>query len=216
MPAVKFDAQCNEACRNNNAAVIEKNEDQPTLGGNVAKYTELSGQDKSAGCSEFTMVKFTGTTGEQFIALQLALDFEGMNEGSKDKLAPADPSKAPESDIAAAGEAAASTNAMDAGNQPVAQPNGMDTDPVAQPNSMGDAEESKATTAAAPKEAAKPAATDNKKKTTDKKTAAATKPGYSPVLDEELTMIGCSNKAHKKTTNVIQVLYVKNAVNAMV
>ena len=73
---VKFDEQANQACRQNNAEVIDKNEETPTLGGNITKYSELSGGDKSATCSEYTMVKFTGTTGEEFVALQLALDFE--------------------------------------------------------------------------------------------------------------------------------------------
>ena len=80
---VRFDAQANDAAQQNNAAVIEKNEDKPTKGGNIAKYTEISGGDKTSTCKEFTMVQFEGSTGEEFVALQLALDFEGMNEGAK-------------------------------------------------------------------------------------------------------------------------------------
>ena len=45
--------------------------------------------------------------------------------------------------------------------------------------------------------------------------AAPTKPAYSPILDEAVNMVGICNKAHKKTINVIQVLYCKASTNAM-
>ena len=101
---VRFDQQANQACRDNNAAVIEKDEQNPTLGGNIAKFTELSGQDKSAVCSEFTMLKFPGSTGDEFVALQLALDFEGLNSGAKKDGAEASATAAakPATDAAAA------------------------------------------------------------------------------------------------------------------
>ena len=79
------------------------------------------------------------------------------------------------------------------------------------PDKEVNAEQPKDTTSAA-----KPAATDAKDKNAAKKPAANAKPGYSPILDAEIEMIGVSNKAHKKTRNVIQVLYVKAGGNAMV
>ena len=155
--------------------------------------------------------------------MQLALDFEGLNDGVKDKTAPANPDAV---DIGDAAGATTGANAMDAdaANPVVAQPNGMDTDAVAQPNGMDTdavtqpmpAEESKEPSAA-PKEAPKPAAKDAKDAKKDKKAATAkAPPAYTPILDENLSMVGVCNKAHKKTQNIIQVLYVKNAVNAMV
>ena len=212
LAAIKFDATCTQACRDNNKVATEANSETPALGGNAAKYGEILGEDKTAACSEFTMVKFQGSTGDQFVALQLALDFEGLNEGTKDKMAPADPSAAPVSDLAGTDSA----NAMDA--DAVAVPNGMDTDAVAaQPNGMDTdavaqpAEENKeAAATAAPKDTKK---ADAKKKPAEKVAAPA---GYLPILDKELTMMGVSNKAHQKTINIIQVLYVKSAVNAMV
>jgi len=42
----------------NNAEIIEKDEEVPTLGGNIAKFSEISGSDKSGSCSEYTMVKY--------------------------------------------------------------------------------------------------------------------------------------------------------------
>ena len=83
LPQVKFDETANQAVRQNNAAVIERNEDAPTKGGNIAKYTELSGSDKTGSCSEFTMIKYQGTTGDDFVALQLALDFEDFDAANK-------------------------------------------------------------------------------------------------------------------------------------
>jgi hypothetical protein len=37
----------------------------------------------------------------------------------------------------------------------------------------------------------------------------------SPVLNKDTTKVGISNKAHKKTKNLIQVLYIKMTVNAL-
>ena len=79
---VKIDVTCNDACRQNNATVVEKGEVAPTKGGNIAKYSELSGGDKAPFAFEFTFAQFEGTRGEEFVALQMALDFEGMNEST--------------------------------------------------------------------------------------------------------------------------------------
>ncbi len=37
----------------------------------------------------------------------------------------------------------------------------------------------------------------------------------SPLLDPDTKKVGISNKAHPKTVNLIQILYLKAAVNAM-
>ena len=190
--SVKFDAQANEACHANNQAVIDKEEETPTKGGNIAKYSELSGGDKSSSCHEFTMVKYTGSTGEDFVALQLAVDFEGMNEGVKQPEAPVTET-APAAEI----NADAGANAMDGG----APTDGTAAADAGAAPDKSTGEEAKKETAAAAK---KPAA------------AAPAAPGYSPILDSEVTMIGVSNKSHKKTINLIQVLYCSPAGNAMV
>jgi len=41
------------------------------------------------------------------------------------------------------------------------------------------------------------------------------KPDRTPVLDKEVCKVGISNKAHPKTKNLIQILYVKSTVNVM-
>ena len=187
--------------------MIEKNEEAPTLGGNITKYSELTGGDKSASCSEYTMVKFTGCTGEEFVALQLALDFEDFKgtqakKEEEGKAATEAANKLDEAKPAAAAsdepDAAAVANTLDYGGVP---------NPTSPP----------ATSAPDKGEAADPAkkpatATADKKPAT---AAAPAKPGYSPILDADVTCIGVCNKAHKKTQNVIQVLYVKSSTNAM-
>ena len=132
--------------------MVEKAEAKPTKGGNIAKYSELTGSDKTSSCCEFTMPQFEGTTGFEFVALQLALDFENF-EGAKRPAAP---------------EAAASGSAPDKG------------------------------------ETVAPAK------------AAGAGADYTPILDENVQLVGISNKAHKQTKNVIQVLYIKSVGNAMV
>lgn len=177
--------------------MIEKNEDVPTQGGNIAKFSEISGGDKSTTCHEFTMTKFTGTTGEEFIALQLALDFEDFNGKNADNPDAAAPKDAAAPEEANADSAAAASSEPDA----AAVANTLDYGGVPNPSS------------AVPdkgQEAKKPA-TDAKKAA-----GAPTKPSYSPILDEGVTVVGICNKAHKKTQNVIQVLYCKATANAMV
>ena len=185
---VRFEGQANDACRQNNADVIAKDEEAPTLGGNIAKYTEITGSDKTSSCAEYTMVKFTGTTGEEFVALQLALDFEdfkGTNAANPEAVA-AKPEAEKLEPVATSSEpdAAAVANTMDYGGVP---------NPTAAVPDKGE-------------EAKKPAdAKTDAKADAAKKPAAGvpTKPGYSPILDEAVTSVGICNKAHKKTTNVI-------------
>ena len=105
LSVVRFDGQANEAARQNNTEVVDKNEDVPTKGGNIAKLTAASGEDKTASCFEFTMPKFEGSTGTEFVALQLALDFEDFDKPKEQKDAPTEA-------VPAEGEAQA--NAIDA------------------------------------------------------------------------------------------------------
>ena len=51
---------------------------------------------------------------------------------------------------------------------------------------------------------------------TEQKKPETIVPGSSPILDEEVSLVGISNKVHKKTINLIQVMYVKTATNALV
>ena len=62
------------------------------------------------------------------------------------------------------------------------------------------------------------ASTDAAAKPVDKVEVKTTTvvPGSSPILDEDVSLVGISNKAHKKTINLIQVMYVKSATNALV
>lgn len=162
---VRFDGQANDAVRQNNLAVVAADEAAPKKGGNIAKYNQLVGSDKTSSCREFTMPQFEGSTGFEFVSLQLALDYEAFDAPK--------PEGAPKAKDAAAEPKA---NAMEEGSAP----------------DKGQTE-------------AKPAAK-----------APTAAPSYSPILDENIELVGISNKAHKKTKNVIQVLYVKNEGNAMV
>ena len=114
LPQVRFDEQANQAVRANNEAVVAQESDAPPKGGNIAKYTEISGSDKSSSCSEFTMIKFTGDKGMDFVALQLSLDFEGMNPGVKPIEAPAAPTGAATDNNAPAEDTNAGANARKA------------------------------------------------------------------------------------------------------
>lgn len=156
------------------------------------------------------MVKYQGTTGDDFVALQLALDFEDFDaankagEEAKDKTAAAkDPAAAAattEAAPVAEGEAA-----PDKGEHEAAVANTLDYGGVPNPTAPKAGEEAKK-----PADAAKDPAAAKKAGA-----AAPTKPAYSPILDEAVNMVGICNKAHKKTINVIQVLYCKASTNAM-
>jgi len=210
--AVKIDANATEAVRQNNTAAVEKEEAAPTKGGNIAKFSELSGGDKADSCYEFTMPGFEGQRGEEFVALQLALDFEGLNECTKKaaelKAATAATTTAatvdaPKTDdkLIEPAEPEAAANAMDAGSAPVTEKAEDKEVPK---------EEPKVEAAAA----AEPSA-DKKPKDPKKQPAASATPGYSPVLDAEIETVGICMKPHKKVTNMIQVLYCKPTTNAL-
>ena len=118
---VSFDPQGTEAVRKNSDAVIEKKEEVPAEGGNMAAYKEVCGEGKEASCEEYTMVKYEGTEGREFVAIELIRDW--AREGDVGK--------------------------------------------------------------------------------------------HSPILNGETKKVGISNKAHKTHVNLIQVLYIKEVINAM-
>lgn len=199
---LKFDATCNEAVRAVNAE--RANDDAPVKGGNIAKYSEISGADKAGSCKEFTMIKYDGQCGIEFVALELALDFEGLNEGAK--------AGDPKVKAAVGTETApAKESELLSGTPAEAQPNAMGGE-EAQPNGMG-GEESKE-----PAKDKAPATTTEAKpadKTAAKDKAPEKEPGYSPILDSELESLGICFLAHKKTVNITQILYAKPATNTM-
>ena len=83
MTQVRFEGQANEACRQNNAEIVEKNEAVPEKGGNITKYNAITGEEKASVCFEYTMVKFEGSYADEFIALELALDWDREGEEGK-------------------------------------------------------------------------------------------------------------------------------------
>mmetsp|Transcript_22389 Transcript_22389/g.27539 ORF Transcript_22389/g.27539 Transcript_22389/m.27539 type:complete len:234 (-) Transcript_22389:99-800(-) len=183
---VTFDEQASEAVRENNKAVIAKAEAKPTKGGNIAKYNEIKGGDNTSSCAEFTFPQFEGTTGQQFIALQLALDFEDFEGAEKD--------------------AAAKPAALDATAELADAP--IPAQPATEAGSAPDKSTGSEvkTDAAAKDKPAKAAAAAGK----------PTKPSYSPILDDDVQFVGICNKVHPKTVNLLQVLYVKAVSNALV
>ncbi len=81
---VTYDEQGNQTVRSNNAAIIEKDEDVPTRGGNVEKFTEIAGEGYK--CEEYTMCQYMGDSAKEFIALELILDWN--KEGAEGKRSP--------------------------------------------------------------------------------------------------------------------------------
>ena len=47
---VRFDGSANDACRQNNADIVEKNEAVPAKGGNIEKYRSITGEEKAGQC----------------------------------------------------------------------------------------------------------------------------------------------------------------------
>ena len=80
LPPIKMDDFCFRAVRQRNSAVVEMNEKtSPTMGGNVIVYQQLGGP--AAITFEYTHFKYELATAEQFVALQLILDY-GRNKKS--------------------------------------------------------------------------------------------------------------------------------------
>eukprot|EP00352_Strombidinopsis_acuminata_P003920 CAMPEP_0176382378 /NCGR_PEP_ID=MMETSP0126-20121128/32640_1 /TAXON_ID=141414 ORGANISM="Strombidinopsis acuminatum, Strain SPMC142" /NCGR_SAMPLE_ID=MMETSP0126 /ASSEMBLY_ACC=CAM_ASM_000229 /LENGTH=218 /DNA_ID=CAMNT_0017746779 /DNA_START=105 /DNA_END=762 /DNA_ORIENTATION=- len=155
---VKFDEFANQAVRENNKAQVEAAEETPAIGGNIEAYNRILGTDKTADCEEFTMCKFDSDQAQNFVAMQLLLDFNGGKLAAK----------------------------------PVETPV-VETE-------KKDAEAAEVADGEKPKEVEK----ENEPKG-----------DHSILLDPLLSTVGISLKGHPKTTNLIQVLYVKSAPNAM-
>ena len=86
-----MDDQAIRACRENCKEVCALEEAVPKKGGNIERYAQLSGAATAVQAenqAEYTFCKFEGETGEEFIALQLLLDWEGMNEGTPARSSP--------------------------------------------------------------------------------------------------------------------------------
>ena len=77
---VSFDEQANKACLQNNTVITEKNEAVPAKGGNIVVYNEIAGSDKTVMCEEYTMCKYEGSSANEFIALELILDWDRRAE----------------------------------------------------------------------------------------------------------------------------------------
>lgn len=73
---VSFDEQANKACLQNNTVITEKNEAVPAKGGNIVVYNEIVGSDKTTLCDEYTMCKYEGADANEFVALELILDWD--------------------------------------------------------------------------------------------------------------------------------------------
>ena len=62
MSQVKFDEKANEACRKNNKEIIERDEDEPTKGGNIdALNVIMADENKQVDASEFTIHNWTNS-----------------------------------------------------------------------------------------------------------------------------------------------------------
>lgn len=99
--------------------------------------------------------------------------------------------------------------------------NGLDVDTAganAKPVAASEEVKTDAAATSAPTAPAATAAPADKTTADAKKPAAAAAPAkvsYTPILDGEITTVGICFKAHKKSINLIQVLYCKPVGNSM-
>ena len=178
-------------------------------GGNISKLSEITGNDMSKGCYEYTAFGYTGNTREDFVALQLALDFEGFNPGAVRHEGDGDGEETRVADMNRPSNPAELNKPTDpaALNKPTnpAELN-KPTDPAQLNKPTDPAELNKPTDPAQLNQPANPAAMINMPADPAQ---LLKKPGYSPILDSRIVTVGISNKPSKKTRNVTQVLYVK-------
>ena len=85
MNAVKFDDNANAACRQINQATYDRNEDNPSPGGVVDKFTELMGAGKACRATEQAVFKYDGGGGwnpgaEHFLMHLCAKDLHEKGE----------------------------------------------------------------------------------------------------------------------------------------
>lgn len=66
---ILFDNLANKAVRANSKSATSKKEAKSYKGGSIASYDQLKSIENSNICAEFTMPKFEGSTGQDFVAL---------------------------------------------------------------------------------------------------------------------------------------------------
>ena len=90
MNSIELDGEASKACMWNNFEQVSKNKDEPDKLGNIKKYAELTGKQVNY-CDESTTINFQGgDDAEYFVALQMALDYEGMNNNHIKYMQPSD------------------------------------------------------------------------------------------------------------------------------
>ena len=82
LSAVTFSADAIAAVRKNNEAMVAKDEDTPTQGGNCDVYKSMEGNENAV-CEEFTMCQYMGDSAKELISLQLVLDWNREGEMAK-------------------------------------------------------------------------------------------------------------------------------------
>ena len=80
--AVTFSPDAIAAARKNNEAMVAKDEDVPTQGGNCDVYKSMDGNENAI-CEEFTMCQYMGDSAKELISLQLVLDWNREGELAK-------------------------------------------------------------------------------------------------------------------------------------
>ena len=193
LPLVQFNDDANKAVRENNKAIVEKNESLEPLkakpsAGNIEKYKEIVGSDQAVKCAEASQYHYTGNDAEEFVVIMLAEFFDKKNapktqpkDAKKDTKAAA-PAPTDKQDDAAAADAEKKDDAAAA-----------------------DADAAKTGDAAAVN-------ADPSKNEISNADAIT----ISPILDAEATQIGISNKAHTAALNSLQFLWIYKKTNAMI
>ena len=74
---IHYNRDANKACKLNN---LSKAESFPTAGGNKVKYWEMQGGEVP--CEEYTMANYPKSTGAEFVALALILNWSRPSKQS--------------------------------------------------------------------------------------------------------------------------------------
>lgn len=202
LPLIQFNDDANKAVRENNKAIVEKNESLQPLqekpsANNIETYKQIVGLDQAVKCAELSMYHYTGADAEEFVVMMLAKHFDKMNAAKT----PA--KKDAKKDAKKKDDKAASEKKDDASAA------------VADAEKKDDAAaEKKDDAAAADADVAGRTSVnaDPSKNEISNADAIVT----SPILDAEATQIGISNKAHTAALNSIQFLWIYKKTNAMV
>ena len=199
LPLIQFNDDANKAVRENNKAIVEKNEslkplqDKPSAG-NIEKYKEIAGADQAVKCAEASMYHYTGADAEEFVVMMLAKHFDKKNAAKA-------PAKKDEKKDAKKKDDKAASEKKDAEKKDDASA------PVVDAEKKDDAAAADADVAGQPSVNADPS-----KNEISNADAIVT----SPILDAEATQIGISNKAHTAALNSIQFLWIYKKTNAMI